>query len=288
MASERFSLTVLPVSVDPARHFHVSLHIAPRLTPTAGKNHLGDFPLFSQWGNAVTSNAKVHLFDQDGQEIACTPRLAVIEPRLWPFVFPATLQVGKPSFDTFEGRKWRTFPAKTVHDTAMAVQFISFLSSPDKPPAPSTYPFTRPVFEFARLSMIPSERQPPYDESKITDRLDKMIVDLGRTGLPPGSGQPFTDMFVALHQTRRFYERPEAAAKKPPERPTGGVSRGHDRPKPDFHDQVNYLGDQPELLRRLGLVIDLKVDDLARLSAATEVFAELALPGFPGVRRRCR
>ena len=40
MASERFSLTVLPVSVDPARDYHVSLHIAPRLTPTAGKNHL--------------------------------------------------------------------------------------------------------------------------------------------------------------------------------------------------------------------------------------------------------
>ena len=69
----------------------------------------------------------------------------------------------------------------------MAVQFISFLTSPDKPPAPSTYPFTRPVFEFARLSMIPSERQAPYDESKITDRLDKMIVDLGRSGLAQGS-----------------------------------------------------------------------------------------------------
>ena len=73
MASERFSLTVLPVSVDPARDFHVSLHIAPRLTPSAGKT-LGDFPLFSQWGNAVTGDAKVHLFDQGGQEIACTPR----------------------------------------------------------------------------------------------------------------------------------------------------------------------------------------------------------------------
>ena len=288
MASERFSLTVLPVSVDPARDYHVSLHIAPRLTPTAGKNHLGDFPLFSQWGNAVTSNAKVRLFDQGGQEVACTPRSVAIEPRLWPFVFPATLQVGKPSFDTFEGRKWRTFPAKAVHDAAMAVQFISFLTSPDKPPAPSTYPFTRPVFEFARLSMIPSERQAPYDESKITDRLDKMIVDLGRSGLAQGSGQPFTDMIVALHQTRRFYERPEAAVKNPPERPTGAVSQGHDRPTPDFHDQVNYLGDQPELLRRLGLVIDLKVDDLARLSAATELFAELALPGFPGVTDQIR
>ena len=85
---------------------------------------------------------------------------------------------------------------------------------------------------------------------------------------------------IALHQTRRFYERPEAAVKNPPERPTGAVSQPLERPKPDFHEQVAYLGDQPELLRRLGLVIDLKVDDLARLSAAQELHAELDLQGF--------
>ena len=87
-------------------------------------------------------------------------------------------------------------------------------------------------------------------------------------------------MIVALHQTRRFYERPEAAVKNPPERPTGAVSQGHDRPTPDFHEQVAYLGDQPELLRRLGLVIDLKVDDLARLSAARNCPLNSTLPGF--------
>ena len=172
--------TVSPSRLERERRLHGKRTLQPHRAPGLGRSgarlsrlvayraaadanrrqdHLGDFPLFSQWGNAVTSDAKVHLFDQGGQEIACTPRSAAIEPRLWPFVFPATLQVGKPSFDTFEGRKWRTFPAKAVHDAAMAVQFISFLTSPDKPPAPSTYPFTRPVFEFARLSMIPSERQ---------------------------------------------------------------------------------------------------------------------------------
>ena len=44
-----------------------------------------------------------------------------------------------------------------------------------------------------------------------------------------------------------------------------------------------YLGDQPELLRRLGLVVDLKVDDLVRLSAAKELHAELDLQGFQGL-----
>ena len=68
----------------------------------------------------------------------------------------------------------------------MAVQFISFLTSPDKPPAPSVYPFTRPIAEIARVSPIPSERDSPYDESKVTQRLDTVISDLGRSGLRVG------------------------------------------------------------------------------------------------------
>src|SRR5258708_15282069 len=72
MASERFSLTVLPVSVDPARAFHVSLHIAPRLTPSPGKIQLGNFPLFSQWGTAIAGAARIRLLDQSGTEIAST------------------------------------------------------------------------------------------------------------------------------------------------------------------------------------------------------------------------
>ena len=112
MASERFSLTVLPVSVDPARVFHVSLHIAPRLAPSAGKDHLGDFPLFSQWGITVTGGAKIHLFDQSGQEIACTPLWAAIEPRLWPFVFPARIKRGRAVLRYVPGTKVADVPGE--------------------------------------------------------------------------------------------------------------------------------------------------------------------------------
>lgn len=285
MASERFSLTVLPVSVDLARAFHVSLHVAPRLTPSAGKTQLGNFPLFSQWAAAVTGGARIRLFDQSGAEIASTARLDAIESRLWPLVFPETLGVAKQSFDTFQNRRWRTFPAKGVHDAAMATQFVSFLTSAAALPPPSTYPFTRPIAEFAHVPMTPSARKVRYDESRVTAQLDDMISNASernRDGIVREGGSPFMQMMVWLHQARRFYERPEAADTYRERPKDGAVSPPLDRPKPDFHQQVAYLGDQPELLRRLGLVIDLKVGDLARLAASSELYAELDLQGFSG------
>jgi hypothetical protein len=283
MASERFSLTVLPVSVDPVRAFHVSLHIAPRLTPSAGKNRLGKFPLFSQWGNAVIGATQVRLFDQSGTEIASTPLWEKIDPKLWPFVFPEALRVAQQTFDTFQGRQWKTFSAKTVHDAAMATQFVSFLTSPDKPPLPSVYPFTGPIAEYAGVPIKPSRREVPYDESKVTRRLDELIADVGRDGLSHAGDTPFMNMMIALHQARRYYERPVAKGEYQENPTQGAISAPLDRPKPDFHEQVAYLGDQPELLRRLGLVIDLKVNDLARLAAASELYAELDLRGISGV-----
>ncbi|MEA2864106.1 MAG: hypothetical protein QOC84_2062 [Bradyrhizobium sp.] len=282
MASERFSLTVLPVSVDPARGFHVSLHIAPRLTPSAGKTQLGDFPLFSQWGAAIAADARIRLFDQGGTEIVSRPLLDKVEPRLWPFVFPEMLRVGNQSFDTFQSREWLTFPAKTVHDTAMTTQFISFLSSPDKPPLPSLYFLTPEIARFAHVSTRPPDSPSDfrYDESKqVTPRLDQLA---GKAGSSGSTGSVFDDMVVALYRTRRYYEQ-SVGPKEYRERPTGAASKPLDRPKPDFHDQVAHLGDQPELLRRLGLVIDLQVGDLARLAAASELYAEIDLPGFPGM-----
>ncbi len=49
---------------------------------------------------------------------------------------------------------------------------------------------------------------------------------------------------------------------------------------PDFHRRAALLGDLSPLLRRLGLVIDLRIDDLAALAGATEISAELTVPGL--------
>jgi hypothetical protein len=77
-----------------------------------------------------------------------------------------------------------------------------------------------------------------------------------------------------LHAARRFYEPAGAATlATDPNRRVEKI----DLPAPDFHERVAHLSDQPELLRRLGMVIDLKVADLALLAQAKELRAELVM-----------
>ena len=52
------------------------------------------------------------------------------------------------------------------------------------------------------------------------------------------------------------------------------------RPAPDFHERASFIGDVSPLLRRLGLVIDLRVDDLSLLANAVQVQAVVTVPGL--------
>src|SRR4029077_7955762 len=77
------------------------------------------------------------------------------------------------------------------------------------------------------------------------------------------------------------------------ERPLeGAVSPPLPRPEPEFHERCAMAGDHPTLLRTLGLVIDLKVDDPDRLRSSQWLSAALVLDGDRRPRRltrtRCR
>ena len=52
------------------------------------------------------------------------------------------------------------------------------------------------------------------------------------------------------------------------------------KPVPDFHERAALLGDLSPLLRKLGLVVDLHVDDVAALAGVTELSASIVVPGL--------
>jgi hypothetical protein len=300
--TERFLLTALPVSIDPVEHHHVSLHFAPRLTPDGSDGRLGDFALFRDWP-AHLSGARITLLNEAGAPISVTPLLGTVDPSLWADVFPPDTPVRGQRMDALANRRWRTFPAKAVHDSALATQFLAMLSSSTEPPAPSGSFLTRGMLRVIGidpelLDLPPSQddfgRPQPnrrldflledYREDRFTQLFDTLI---GRTdrrdGLVAAGADAFTTFLTQLHQTRRYYERPEAAPAHRPERPeAGAVGDAVARPEPDFHEQVAHLADQPELQRLLGVVIDLKVDDLAALASAKEISARIELPDAPG------
>jgi hypothetical protein len=52
------------------------------------------------------------------------------------------------------------------------------------------------------------------------------------------------------------------------------------KPLPDFHERAALLGDLSPLLRQLGLIIDLHVDDLSLLANVTWIQARITIPGM--------
>lgn len=265
MGTETFVLTVLPLTQRAAAPFHVSLHIAPRLVPDAAEEPLKAFDTFVEWA-ARLRGGNVVLFDQANAVIPATPLFDGFDPDLWSRVLPPDTPVRRPDFGTFANRDWRSFPAKTVHDMAALVNLYSTLLFPIDPPDFKNFLLTNrenPLFTLiGRLGHS--------DERALTAELDD----------PAGkSDNPWVPLLRPLHAARRFYERREATQDYR-RRPVEGLASAKlPVPRPDFHERVTHMADQPAMLRRLGLVIDLRVDDPALLAKASVLHARIDLRG---------
>ena len=279
MASQSLVLTVLPVSSAAAAAHHVSLHIAPRIVPDTDRQPLSDFELFIDWAEVAT-RARFTLRDGSGKDIAAKPLLDAVQPKpwnaawpadLWARVFPPDTPVSGPRFESFANRDLRSFDARAAHDVTAATTLLSALLFPIDPPDFNPVPkFGRQQFEFLdRFRVDALDKLADFDE-----RLTKAL-DAGQ-----GGGTPLGGVLTVLNRVRRFYERPEA--QRPYLRtPTPGATELNiDKPRPDFHERVAHLADQPAMLRALGLVIDVRVDDLASLRLASGLSAAIAFEGM--------
>lgn len=268
MNREQIVLTALPFSAAADAPFHLSVHVAPRLTPDAPEAMLQEFATFAKWGTVI-AGATLVLRDQTGAPLAATI-VSQVEPDLWPRIFPpATTPVRRPEYGDLHTRHWRSFPVKTVHDLAALTAVGAALWFPLDPPRLDGLDRENPV---RRLIEDLNGRQHDDDKQpkRFRDDLVTQVLDRGVTAIRAGG---LLAALEPLHQARRFYEPESGNQRKdmpvPPLVP----------PRPDFHERVAHLSDQPELLRRLGLVIDLEVADLARLRAATSLSIGLQIGG---------
>ncbi len=282
MASELFSVVALPHSVAAGADYHVSLFVSPRLTPNGAEGKLKDFTHFPHWARLVESDATIELFDQIGT-IAAQPHLADVDADFWDKVFPPATPVrGQQNVD-FSGRHWRTFRAGELHDSAKLLHLVAMFADPTSPPAPSVHPLTRLMGQMGVGTMGRRE----YDESVITRMLDARIGESGQSialpeleGMVESQENPLMRFALQMHRARRFYERPESK-RKYHERPPDPAPKPAKlpKPKPDFHERCSLVGDHPALQRRLGLVVDLVVDDPNRLSQSQWLSARIVPQG---------
>ena len=319
MGTESFLVTALPYSADPRSDFHVSLFVTHRLTPADPDGDvLAAFPNVAEWGERVAT-ATVTLEGSDGDPIPVTP-LAQVVPQLWPRVFPGDLPVRDFPTPELADVAWRTFPASRMDGHARALHMAAATLSPVE--QPSFVDVAVPFFlqRGAALSHGAADGGRPTRQ-QLKAQLETLLTTYGRRlgeGDPRGSSvirrlelldewitaqlddltaggtvmaqadSPLEQLMVDLHLARRFYERPEEqrAYRERPLVPPPALERPP-RPEPDFHQRCTFLADTPGVLRELGLVIDLHVDDLTRLDGLTWIRGDVRVEGLDnGVRQQ--
>jgi hypothetical protein len=264
MSDQKLVITVLPLTIRPDAPFHVSVHIAPKLTPSARQEPLSNFAAFAEWANVI-SGATITLEDANGASIAAAS-LNQIDRALWAKCFPPDTPVRRPDYGDLATREWTSFPVKAVHDLSALAAVGSALWFPVDPPDLKILAQDResPLRQIIKtLGILRQDRDKDgrrvFGDKQLTRQLDEGLE----------GDNALTAALTILHKARRFYE------------PAAGNVVNVDsipaiaEPDPDFHERVAHYADQPELLRRLGLVIDLKVSDLARLKSATELSARI-------------
>lgn len=318
MGAESFLVTALPYSADPDAPFHVSLFVTHRLTPAdpAG-GVLGDFPFTTAWGEHVEV-AEVTLTDAAGSPIPTTV-VPQVRPDLWPRVFPPDLAVRGFDVPELADAPWRTFPASRMDGYARGIHTIAALLSPVEPPSiiDSLVPLLTDAADvvpgladlagrlyhdgppdrrwlkdqYEQLLADQAGRQASVDprgrsvvrhlellDERITTGLDELTA--GGT-LAPSVEQPLLQLMVDLHLARRYYERPEEQRpyhERPD--PDADTPAPPPRPDPDFHQRCTLLTDTPGVLRSLGLVLDLKVEDLGALQGVGEIRGDIVVNGL--------
>jgi hypothetical protein len=295
MATETFTVVALPHSVAGDAPFHVSLFISPRLTPNRSVGSLKTFELFSAWTDHLLAG-EIQLLNQSGK-IAVEPLLKQVDPKAWTQVFPGDTLVRSPGPPDWKDRHWRTFRAAEVADNAKLLSSISMLVNPTTPgPAdPERDPIVRVMQQIAGDTDTGTGGEVQWTASLdllVGEGRDGREVSLSTIEKRIGETRGLERALAEQHRARRFYERPESVVADPPPQPIEGETRAElPRPEPDFHERVSLLGDHPGLLRKLGLVIDLKVLDLEALAKSEWLSAGIVTTtqaSSQTCRTRCR
>ncbi len=261
MVTESGLWTVLPHGVDErSGRLRVSLHLAPRLTSDGGGGaRLGDFPTYADWAAAVERLPVLLDFEGIGT-VDAVPAFDAVrpDPALWHLLFGADVGVLDHEVRDLSERQVNGFPAHEVARDLLGVYADVGAASPTGLP-----PVTAgPLADFASEIGWMGSGGPDLDGmlGRGFGQESSSLVDGRRGRYLPRQERQAMGRIGTFGTTQRFYDRRLAGE---PIRTAEGVVAGPKpvRPRLDFHRYVAALADYPVLLRRLGLVVDLELDD---------------------------
>lgn len=273
----------------------ISVFVAPRLRSDEGDT-LASYPDFVSWPD--TLSGVTWTVSAGGVDVPCTPAGDAAQRAFWTALFPLGTAVTPYRFDDYADLPMVSYDVGAVLDTLRAVYTrVAAAAADDLPRRHSTPNVEPPVHGLADLldelrEVIDGElfhRADPADRQRIVaDRLAAARDEARRRRtLGPRGGPLPVDPWPGHPEVERallFHSRPD-----PEPRPMPADSE-HYRQQIDFHQMISSLGDHPELLRRLGLVVDLRVEaadlpDSAPLAPATIRATPTLPPGAAAVTR---
>ncbi|MGR0221290.1 hypothetical protein [Agromyces sp. ZXT2-6] len=261
MVTETAIFTAIPAGREPEHgHLRVTVFVTPRLATGAAAGVLvpiTDFPAFANWPATLAGARFAFDIGGVGQVEGFEPDGAIApDPDLWERLFGGTT-VGEARFQHFEQAVVHSYPVGEVASAVTGLFQLIAASSPESFPPVTRGPLRGKLDEL-KSPVPPSERWKGGRRQEVKRRLaefrgasDPQGRFLSIDAVPPAERPS-----VALAAAASFYDRTDdpwdpVTATAPPPTPV----------PPEFHSFVARCADFPELLRHLGLAIDVFVPD---------------------------
>lgn len=262
---QKLQWVAVPGGVLADGRLKISVVMSPRLRSDDGST-LALYPDLVDWPATVA--AATWTVSADGTQLPAQVVSPAPEPDLWSALFPPQTPVKPWQFADLADRPMVSFDVMKVHAQLKSLYAEAAAASPDTLPSLRTRRDVEPRVSGLDelLSKVIRPGQTRYGEMErrlgVTGTADRLLTEAreraaarkaaGARGgptihpLPPGS-------VFEVERAALFHSSPED---KPREMPADGE---HYRATIDLHQMVGSLGDYPELLRRLGLVVDFAV-----------------------------
>ena len=255
----------------------LSLFVSPRLR---GAQTLKDFQDFLDWPTAMAPDqVQFELEIDSGEVIPARISSPPPDPALWQALFSEQTPVADPSFDDYSGRPLVSFPVQQVLGYLKRAYSQIAANSPEDLPRNSGGPgaadtqvsLDRVFRDLVDLQTFLAGQadEPGFLSRTILDSMEqaRQVARKGDAGgaliQPPGiNGYASNSPQDNFYRSMLFHYRP--ADSKPVDLPASAAeTRQQYTQQIDFHQMLASLNDYPELMRKLGLVIDLQVEAAA-------------------------
>ncbi len=255
--------------------YRAAVFVSPHLTPDGPGAVAKDFPAFGDWP-AVVTEARIIVERRDGQTLELGADAGPLRSDLWQ-AYLAPLPVRGWVFHDLTQTEIRSYPAQAIHALAQGLYRAVAAASAGGHPDPLSGGLRDLGAAYGELGGgSRDERDKIVDEWLRSRQAQRREQEAGDRPREPGGmaprvraltpGQALGDARNAaldLAEARRFYDRPEERD------PDASLYAKHpdpayqppqlDKAEPDFHDILGALADHPELLRALGIIIELSL-----------------------------